>query len=392
MPPVAANPAEQSGLAGQIDPAWQVDPVGPPQGYGPPQEVPQRPGWTAPARPADQNGAYPAMVPPEQVPPVGGPAALGFPPETFQAPDVPAPPGTVNDWGFSNTTEGAFERLASEGALPHGDAPLGVSSPPQELYSWPAVTPEPPLEATAVTPAVPVAPPAPVTPAADPEPPHAPASAAVEPAAPLPPLVLPGPPEVGSVAAALDPEPAAPIVAAPMPAPPMPAPGEAVSAASIPPAAIPVEAAETPSIFDAPQVPQEFPAVPVPPPAPAVGVGIDEIDHTVVVARQTRWGLELPDGEVLELLGDEIVVGRKPEAVDGSTALQIPDPTRTMSKTHARMRRVGDVWTIEDMNSTNGVAVYDGLGNSVQLEAGRESAVLERMIIGTLEVRLRLIG
>nr|WP_244303413.1 FHA domain-containing protein [Leucobacter coleopterorum] len=83
------------------------------------------------------------------------------------------------------------------------------------------------------------------------------------------------------------------------------------------------------------------------------------------------------------------MLGRKPTAVDGTSALKIEDPTRTMSKTHARMRRVGDGWTIEDLHSTNGVAVFDDLGNSTQVESGRETEVSERLIIGTLEVRLR---
>jgi pSer/pThr/pTyr-binding forkhead associated (FHA) protein len=63
-----------------------------------------------------------------------------------------------------------------------------------------------------------------------------------------------------------------------------------------------------------------------------------------------------------------------------------------MSKTHARMRRNGEDWTIEDLQSTNGVALVDESGEKVPLEAGREYEVIEQLVIGTLEVRLRRIG
>ncbi|PRI10186.1 FHA domain-containing protein [Leucobacter massiliensis] len=112
----------------------------------------------------------------------------------------------------------------------------------------------------------------------------------------------------------------------------------------------------------------------------------------MVVPRRGTWGLELPDGEVLELLGDDVVLGRKPEPQEGATTLQIVDPTRTMSKTHARLRRRGEDWTIEDLRSTNGVALVDEGGETIPLEAGREYEAVEQLIIGTLPVRLRRIS
>lgn len=115
----------------------------------------------------------------------------------------------------------------------------------------------------------------------------------------------------------------------------------------------------------------------------------DEDDRTVVVPRRKRWGLELPSGDVEELLGDDVVVGRKPDAPEGAGVLKIIDPTRTLSKSHLRMRRTGDSWTVEDMNSTNGVSVADGNGQQRVIEPGREIPASDRMTIGTLEVVLR---
>lgn len=112
-----------------------------------------------------------------------------------------------------------------------------------------------------------------------------------------------------------------------------------------------------------------------------------EDDRTVVVPRRTRWGLELPDGEVLELDGNDVIVGRKPSG-DGNL-LTIADPTRTVSKIHARFRRVNDHWTIEDLHSTNGVALIDRGGEPVPIDPETPTETTERLLIGTLEVKLR---
>lgn len=102
--------------------------------------------------------------------------------------------------------------------------------------------------------------------------------------------------------------------------------------------------------------------------------------------------LELPDGTRLELSSDDVVIGRKPTAIGASETMRIPDSTRTLSKSHARLRRVGGRWTIEDLASTNGVYVYDESGNQIEAEPGTEIAASEQLVIGTLEVRLVEIG
>lgn len=111
-------------------------------------------------------------------------------------------------------------------------------------------------------------------------------------------------------------------------------------------------------------------------------------DRTVVVSR-ARWELVLPDGHALEIAGDDTIVGRKPQAPEGVSTLLIADPTRTLSKSHARLRRVGESWTVEDLGSTNGLLLITDSGAERPLEPGVQAAATERMVLGTLEVTLR---
>ena len=213
-------------------------------------------------------------------------------------------PHAMNDWGFSSTTIGNFERLAAEELGERPATPLGVRAAP-EPFAWPA-------------PAAPAVP-APV-PAAEPEEPVAPV------AAPAP-----------AVAAPAGPEAAAPAPAAPAPAP-------AAPAAAAAPAAEP--AAE-------------------------------------------RWGLVLPDGDVLELPGAHVIAGRKPTSSEGADTLLLADPTRTVSKSHVRLRLADGEWTVEDLNSTNGLTLVSSNGQRAQLPPGLAFPATEHMVFGTLEVRLR---
>ncbi|WP_053387138.1 DUF5684 domain-containing protein [Leucobacter japonicus] len=386
--------------AQQPDPAWQgLPPVtqapapAQPQVAADPWAAPQVP--AAPQQPASgypaptaDPWAQPAQAAQPAVPPApGAPASGGL----FGAPAEPAPAQPQapepNNWGFSNTTEGDYARLAAEGHTPAAPAPLGGVAAPQP-FSWPAVQesnvegesgplilPEPPASVVPAVPAAPaVEPPAPSYPtlATASSAPESQTPLASEPQTPQTPQTpepsifdreTPAAPAIGLA-------PAAPVTAEP---PVIPAAPE--------PAAAPVAFEPAAAVAPAPVAPA---------PTPDAG-GLDE-DHTVVVSRRARWGIELPDGETLELVGDDVIVGRKPEPRDGATVLQITDPTRTMSKSHARLRRDGEEWTIEDLQSTNGVALVDAGGTTTSLEPGRIAPATEQLVIGTLQVRLHQLG
>ena len=359
-------PQPEPGLAAQPDAAWQgLPPV-------PQPAAPQDP-WAMPPAPAQAPGAA-RPEPYAAVPPVP------------QQPGQPAPQGqpggpSLSNWGFSNTTEGDFERLAAEGHAPRQPAPLGGVEAPRP-FSWPAIEDSSADQESG--------------PLVLPEPSAAVLSQASAEAAAGPGADGGAPPEVPPAQrfAQIPAEPAPAPVPVPEPAQPQP-PVPTIFDRDLPltpeqqptPAANPAAAPEQqPAPVTAPSpVPPTLAPVP---PAPAPGGGLDE-DHTVVVSRRSRWGLELPGGETLELEGDDIVIGRKPEPRDGSAVLQISDPTRTMSKSHARLRRDGEDWSIEDLQSTNGVSLVDPSGVAAQLEPGRVAPATEQMVIGTLEVRLR---
>lgn len=324
--PAAPTPprVNEPPAAPQPNSAWQgLPPV-------PPGSVPPPDAWTP------QSGILPGIE--AQVPETPGADA--------SAVDAPQDPHAMSDWGFSRTTEGAFERLAAEPVQPRQADPLGYLDAPQP-FAWPHRDP------AGATPTWPAAvPPAAVSPAAPAVPP-------VPPVAAVPPV---GP----SIFDRVDAEPLAP------PVPSAPA-GAVVPAAPPAPSSIAVDAA-------------------VPQPAASVPSAEDSEDNTVFVPRRMRWGLELPDGEVLELASDDIVVGRKPQALESSETLLIADPTRTMSKSHARMRRDGETWSVEDLQSTNGLALIDEAGEPHRIDTGIAIPATELMVFGTLEVRLRLMN
>ncbi|QIM19336.1 hypothetical protein G7066_13520 [Leucobacter coleopterorum] len=355
MPPVQQDPVagEWQGVvpgvqhgAPQVDPAWQGDAAGQPvagwqgdpawqvnsdqqQAYGHSEPLdqsqalpPQQSSWApppasggVPAAPypgAGQSGQIPqGQIPQGQMPQVPLPSVPPAPtahPEVaevpdafqlnFQQPSFSAAPAPENNWGFSNTTEGAFERLASEGAPPQTESPLGEVMPPQELYSWPGVDPELPIEATAVTPA-----PVPV-----PEQVQAPAQPAPE--------FVPDPEPVATQSETAGEE-VPNMHAASMNAA---VPQEVAHGSEFEPVAEPA----VPTIFETSVPPQEPPAVPAVPVAPAVLPETDaaedseeEFDHTVVVAREAAGALSCPVVKCSNCLETTLCSGVSPPPLTG---------------------------------------------------------------------------
>jgi len=147
------------------------------------------------------------------------------------------------------------------------------------------------------------------------------------------------------------------------------------------------------------QAPAATPPTPAPPVTPAPSTPTppapeDDDDRTVIVpGRSTEppapWLLILDSGDRVEIRGDSVVVGRKPASIEqGVPGIQLPDPSRTLSKVHARLDRVGEYWTVTDLGSTNGVSVIES-GRERLLPSGGSEPVRGRFLLG--EVGLVLI-
>jgi pSer/pThr/pTyr-binding forkhead associated (FHA) protein len=77
-----------------------------------------------------------------------------------------------------------------------------------------------------------------------------------------------------------------------------------------------------------------------------------------------EWVIVLSDGVSLPIYGP-VVIGRNPsqERFPDASVSAVADITQTMSKTHARFWADGDRLYVDDLNSTNGVALFPG-GNA----------------------------
>ncbi|MFJ6678968.1 DUF5684 domain-containing protein [Microbacterium sp. NPDC091382] len=127
--------------------------------------------------------------------------------------------------------------------------------------------------------------------------------------------------------------------------------------------------------------------------APAVeGTGAPETEvdeHTVLAAhRRPSAALMLPTGQTVALTAAVVVLGRNPAVPGdepGAQAVAIDDATRTVSKTHALLRRTDDGWSITDLSSTNGVIVGD---SESEIPVGTPVSVRGRFLLGDAELTL----
>jgi hypothetical protein len=291
-----------------------------------------------------------------------------------------------------------------------------VATAPVPIVNGPA-TPMPagaPAPTAARTPTAAPAPAAAAAPAAAPAPTLAPApgpiTASLAPAAPAAPAArapLPPPPAPATTPAAPPTSPIAPpswSLAAPDPAPVAP-----VIAPVIAPVAPPVALATPPTLpvtaSDPAAAGSRFaPPGSAPAPAPAVdpalaplpGPDDDEDGETVVVDRRPTpaWVLVLDEGPRYPITGPSVVLGRRPSGVDPALQyLAVADTTRTLSKVHARLDRVGDDWRIIDLGSTNGVLVLEEDGAELVVSAGADAVLAgRRFVLGRVAMRLQRTG
>ena len=116
----------------------------------------------------------------------------------------------------------------------------------------------------------------------------------------------------------------------------------------------------------------------VPEPLPADP--IEDVDDTVVIPRRGKkapWFLVLESGRHIEVK-TRALVGRG-ATLDSrwfnAVLVNVTDPTRTVSKTHALVEVDGDRLWFTDLDSTNGMSIARDGGEPVQLVSGvRESA------------------
>lgn len=166
------------------------------------------------------------------------------------------------------------------------------------------------------------------------------------------------------------------------------------------PAAAPAEAAlidvvpggSASTSGEAPRGPEPGARTPSPQGAPAAALTPPPAPTPTAHPSGERWALVLDDGSRLPLTAASILLGRNPVASAGAQALRIPDATRTLSKTHARLERDGSGWTLTDVNSTNGVQTFARDGSVAALAPGVPTPVQGRILLGDVGMLIVLDG
>ncbi|MBF4561389.1 FHA domain-containing protein [Microbacterium sp. VKM Ac-2870] len=124
--------------------------------------------------------------------------------------------------------------------------------------------------------------------------------------------------------------------------------------------------------------------------------GDDDIDQTVITRRAKKpvWQLVPASAPPVPITADVVILGRRPvgdAAFPGAQLVAVPGEALTVSKTHARLERRDDVWTITDLASTNGVLVRTLMGEEVEVEPGSKIDAGERFFLGDEEFHLQRI-
>lgn len=117
----------------------------------------------------------------------------------------------------------------------------------------------------------------------------------------------------------------------------------------------------------------------------------DDIEATIVVDRRprVRWRLVLEDGTAFDLTAASVVLGRNPVAANpAEQRLAVPDTTRTLSKTHARLELTDGAWRVTDLSSTNGVLVVDESGVEALIEPWVPVEIGESFVLGVVGMHL----
>jgi hypothetical protein len=313
----------------------------------PPPVAPLAGGWT----PSAPTPPPPPLAGPQQAP------AASAPPAWAPAPPAPSWSPTV---GLGRDLEDSAVDAGDRAPAP-SPQPAGSFTPPPAPPAVPG--PGEPVAPISSVPGVRSAPP--------PEPAPAPVSD-VPPARPAPPAPEPWAPAPPTARPAAD---------------TFPELSEAISAvAGAPDAGAPRSARSSVSaLYADPGVPDED--------FGAEAADDEPIDRTIIAKRRrTPWKLIPPSGAPIDIGSDVVILGRRPApdpAYPDAQLVAIPDDTRTVSKTHARLELRGDTWYVTDLGSTNGVLFATLMGTEVEAQPGQELEAGERFFLGDAEVRLR---
>nr|BFF09099.1 hypothetical protein GCM10025699_04020 [Microbacterium flavescens] len=116
----------------------------------------------------------------------------------------------------------------------------------------------------------------------------------------------------------------------------------------------------------------------------------DDVDETVIANRRKgKWSLQLPTGSSVDLDADVVLVGRRPArstAFPDAQLVVVDDGT--VSKTHLRLERNGDEWSVTDLHSTNGTILIASDGAEREIPPGAAHRAPARLLLGDAELRL----
>jgi hypothetical protein len=339
---------------------------------GEPAPGPARtPAPSAPPAPPLVGGWTPSAQPPPAPPlgPAPAPAATAAPEPASWAPSFPAAfPAEPTP-----RQAPALDRDVEDSAVDPEDR-LAPAPRRSGSFTPPPVPPAPPA---AGEPVVPIS----SVPGTRSAPPAQPA-----PPAPAPVSRVPAPPPVAET-----PEPWGPEHSQRTADDSFPEPSEAISAVvGAPDAGAPRSARSSVSaLYAQPEIPDDE----IEGAAELDGDEDEPIDQTIIAKRRrTPWKLVPPVGSPIDIASDVVILGRRPApdpAYPDAQLVSIPDETRTVSKTHARLELRGETWYVTDLGSTNGVLFATLMGTEVEAQPGQELEAGERFFLGDAEVRLR---
>ncbi len=124
----------------------------------------------------------------------------------------------------------------------------------------------------------------------------------------------------------------------------------------------------------------------------------EDIYNTVLTARSSvsvpraeQYQLCISDGSIVPLMEPTVLLGREPSTggIGNAQTVSLKDPTREISRTHAKLEMQHGEWTITDLGSTNGV--YIGVGETrIKAVSGVPYVVSKQFSIGSQEMVIQV--